>query len=174
MIRGKNSAGLSEWGIVSRLRVMHLYLVRHAHAVDGDNDEVRPLSGKGLMQIRKLGRLLRDADAIEAKEVWHSPLVRALDTAERLAEVLRLPATRRVVAGLRSNDDPTIIAKRLSELRHPVMIVGHEPLLSTLATLLVTGRDDPPRFVFKKCAVLRLDRETGGWTVHWMISPEVV
>ena len=54
------------------------------------------------------------------------------------------------------------------------MLVGHEPHLSGLASLLVTGRTAPPRFLFKKCALLRLDREGDGWTVRWHVSPEVV
>jgi len=52
--------------------------------------------------------------------------------------------------------------------------VGHEPHLSGLASLLVTGKAEPSRFLLKKCAMLRLDREGGGWTVRWQVSPEVL
>ncbi|MBI3884613.1 MAG: phosphohistidine phosphatase SixA [Opitutae bacterium] len=153
---------------------MHLYLVRHAHALGGEDDAVRPLSGKGIAQIREIGATLRKADAVEAEEVWHSPLLRAQDTAERLAGVLRLSAEPFVVAALRPEDDPKVMAKRLNGTRHPVMLVGHEPHLSALASLLVTGKEEPVSFVFKKCAVMRLDRKESGWVVRWLISPEVV
>ena len=153
---------------------MHIYLVRHAHAVDGDHDAARPLSKKGLAQIRAVGRHLREAKAIDAKEVWHSPLVRSRETAVRLPKRLRLKAKRCEVTAIKPVDDPDVIAHRLEKLRYPVMVVGHEPHLSALASLLVTGKASPPRFLFKKCAVLCLDREGDAWTVRWHVSPEVV
>ncbi len=153
---------------------MHLYLVRHAHALDGDDDAARPLSEKGIGQIRDLGRRLRTAKAVDVPELWHSPLVRARDTAVRLQKELGLTANLRAVEGLTPGDAPEIIARHLGKLAVPVMLVGHEPHLSALATLLVTGRTMPVRFVMKKCAVLRLDREGTGWTVRWHVSPEIL
>ena len=156
------------------VRAMHLYLVRHAHAVDGADDAERPLSTKGLAQIRDVARLLRTAEAVDAQEIWHSPLLRAQDTAVRLTKALALNAELVCINGLRPSDEPEIAARRLRNAGKPVMLVGHEPHLSALATLLVLGREGPPRFVFKKCAVLRLDRELTGWSVRWLISPELV
>lgn len=153
---------------------MHIYLVRHAHAIDGDNDAARPLSKKGLAQIRAVGGQLRQANAIEAKEVWHSPLVRSHETAVRLTKRLRLDAELCSVSALKPDDEPGVIARRLDNLREPVMLVGHEPHLSALATLLVVGKATAPRFHFKKCSVLRLDRDGGHWSVRWHLSPEVV
>lgn len=153
---------------------MHLYLVRHAHARDGDDDAARPLSEKGIAQIRDLGRWLRTAKAVDVHELWHSPLVRARDTAVRLQKELGLTANLRAEEGLTPGDAPEIIARRLGKRAIPVMLVGHEPHLSALATLLVTGQTMPVRFVMKKCAVLRLDREGNGWAVRWHVSPEIL
>lgn len=152
---------------------MHIYLVRHAHAEDGEDDAARPLSKKGLAQIRAVGRMLREAEAIDAREIWHSPLVRSRTTAVRLVKRLRLTAKLVMVTGLKPGDAPESMARRLDDLRRPLMLVGHEPHLSALASLLVTGRAGPPRFLFKKCAVLRLDREGDNWTVRWQVSPEL-
>jgi phosphohistidine phosphatase len=153
---------------------MHIYLIRHAHATDGDNDAARPLSKKGLAQIRAVGGWLRQAKAIDAKEVWHSPLVRSHETAVRLTKRLRLDAKLCGVSALRPDDEPNVIARRLDNLREPIMLVGHEPHLSALATLLVIGKATAPRFHFKKCSVLRLDRAGEHWSVRWHLSPEVV
>ncbi len=152
---------------------MHIYLVRHAHALDGDNDAVRPLSKKGLAQIRAVGGRLRETKAVNAKEIWHSYLVRSHETAVRLNKRLRLDAELCSVSAIKPDDEPETIARRLENLREPVMLVGHEPHLSALATLLILGQAAAPRFHFKKCSVLRLDRDGEHWSVRWQVSPEV-
>lgn len=153
---------------------MHIYLIRHAHALDGNNDALRPLSPKGLKQIRAMARILRETEAWKAGEIWHSPLRRAHETAGLLVKRLRCRTRLREVTGLKPDDAVDAIAEKLGDLRNPVAVVGHEPHLSALASLLVVGQAAPPRFTLKKCAVLRLDRVGGGWTVRWHLSPEVV
>lgn len=153
---------------------MHLYLIRHAHAIDGKDDAARPLSEKGSRQIRNLGRFLREADAFEAAEIWHSPLLRAEATAILLAKRLKTKARLVEVAGLRPDDSPDSIIRKLRDLRRPVAVVGHEPHLSALASLLVADEAVPPRFLFKKCSALRLDRIDGVWAVRWQVSPELI
>ena len=152
---------------------MHLYLIRHAHALDGDNDAARPLSPKGRKQVRQLAGLLQDADAFEAGEIWHSSLRRAHETAGLLAKKLKRGVRLKEVAGLAPDDAVDRIAAKLGDLRRPVAVVGHEPHLSALASLLVTGRAAPPRFTLKKCSALRLDRANGGWSVRWLVAPEL-
>lgn len=151
----------------------HCYLIRHAHAEDGDRDDLRELSPKGRRQIREVARWLDSARAFAPEEIWHSPLVRARDTATRLAAQLKLKVPLREITGLRPDDDPALLARRLRDARRVIAIVGHDPHLSSLATLLVTGREEPPAFRLKKCAVLRLDQGSG-WTVRWQISPELL
>lgn len=153
---------------------MQLHLIRHAHAEDGKDDAARPLSAKGRSQIRRLGALLRESHAFETTEFWHSPLARSLDTAARLQRQLGSAAPLREVSGLRPDDDPTAFVRRLAGLRRSIAIVGHEPHLSTLATLLVGGDAAQPWFKMKKCAALRLDRVGGGWCVRWLVSPELI
>ena len=153
---------------------MHIYLIRHAHALDGENDAARPLSPKGRKQIHSVAKLLRKAEAFEAREIWHSPLRRAHETASVLVQQLHRRVPIKEVAGLKPSDAIDTIAEKLGDLRRPVAVVGHEPHLSALASLLVTGSAEPIRFKMKKCAVLRLDRVGGGWSVRWHIGPELV
>ena len=153
---------------------MHLYLIRHAHAVDGDDDAARPLSAKGRKQSRKLGRFLHQAKAFDAVEIWHSPLRRARETSALLAKHLKTKAKLTAVSGLLPDDPGDSIIEKLLAARRTVAVVGHEPHLSALASLLVAGKAAPPHFVFKKCAALRLDRVEDGWAVRWHVSPELV
>jgi len=153
---------------------MKIYLVRHAHAVDGEDDDARELSAKGRRQVRQMGDFLRWNGQLATREFWHSPAVRAQDTAERLVARLRTKAKLVEVAGLRHGDDPRGIARRLKTLRRPVAVFGHEPHLSALASLLVAGQAAPALFVLRKGAVLCLEREQGRWAACWQVSPEML
>ncbi len=153
---------------------MELYLIRHAHALEAAFDEIRPLSPRGRKQIRTLARWLRGTDAFAPAEYWHSHLVRAADTAALLAARLRSRTPRRTVKGLAPWDDPALIAARLSRRRQSLALVGHEPHLSALASLLVTGRTHPPVFVCKKCSILALERIESRWLVRWQVSADLL
>lgn len=153
---------------------MQLYLIRHAHALDGEDDEARPLSGKGRGQVRRVAAFLRTSGAFAPEEIWHSPLVRARQTAELLARRLTLAAPRRAVAGLRPEDDPRLIVRRLARKGRALALVGHDPHLSALASLLVAGVAVPPVFALKKCSVLALERVAGRWVVRWHVTPELL
>jgi phosphohistidine phosphatase len=153
---------------------MLIYLVRHAHAVEGKDDAARALSRKGRDQIRVVAKFLRAGEAWNTREFWHSPMVRSVDTAKLLGKRLKVRGTFTLVSGLLHEDDPKIMAKKLNRLRRTIAIVGHEPHLSALATLLLTGSAQPPRVVLKKCAVLALERKGRRWSVRWLVSPEII
>ncbi len=155
-------------------QIVLIYLIRHAHALDGEDDEVRPLSAKGRKQIRQVAVFFRGNGQLAAGEFWHSPLVRARDTAELLVKHLKVRARLVEVAGLKPDDDPAFMAKKLRARCRPVAVVGHEPHLSALASLLVAGRAQPPLFVLRKCAVLGLEKTGRGWDVRWQVLPELL
>jgi phosphohistidine phosphatase len=148
-----------------------LYLIRHADAIDLHPDEARPLSERGRAQVKTLAKFLERADAFSADEIWHSSLVRARETAELLAKALKFSGPCREVAGLRPEDDPHAIARKLATVDRPVALVGHEPHMSALASLLVAGAAQPAVFVMKKGATLALERDGERWVVRWHIAP---
>ena len=151
-----------------------LYLIRHAHALDSEDDAARPLSPRGKKQVEALAKLLHGTDAFYPEKIWHSPLVRARETADLLVRGLgrKLPLVE--TAGLRPDDDPAKIARALKHVSAPLCVVGHEPHLSALASLLVIGAEDRPVFLFKKCAVLALDHVDDHWLARWQVSPELL
>ena len=152
-----------------------LYLIRHAHAEDAPNDAVRPLSRRGRHQAERLADFLKGGETAPPDEIWHSPLLRARETAEIVAGALQWKAPLRVAEGLLPDDPPGMAAKRLPADR-TVAVFGHNPHLTYLATLLVTGRTAPAAFSFKKSAALALesggDGRAGGWLVLWHIDPD--
>jgi phosphohistidine phosphatase len=151
-----------------------IYVVRHAHAVEGEDDDARPLSDKGRKQIRRMAAFLRWNQLFGTREFWHSPVVRAHDTAERFAKRLKTRAKLVEVTGLRHGDDPAIMAKRLGTLRRPVALFGHEPHLSALVSLLLAGQTQPAIVRLRKGAVACLERGDKCWRLSWQIAPEML
>ena len=153
---------------------MRTYLLRHAHAIDGEVDATRPLSPRGEQQVRALADFLRGTDAFQPEEVWHSSLTRARQTAELLVQRMKLPAPLALMPDLEPEADPRAVARRIKATPRAVVVVGHEPHLSALASLLVAGRTEPPSFLMKKCALLALEGAGAGWIVRWHVSPELL
>lgn len=153
---------------------MHITLIRHAHAVDAEENPERPLSKRGRAQVRALAAFLKKSGTFQPEEFWHSPLLRSRETAELLARGLRLDAPFTLIPEIEPEGDPRAIMRRIKAAAHPLAIVGHEPHLSALATLLVTGRVAPAKFVMKKCAALALEGIDTHWMVRWQISPELI
>lgn len=151
-----------------------LYLIRHADALDADVDEARPLSRRGELQVRALADFLAGKEVFRPEEIWHSSLVRARQTAELLARRLQLRTPLRLMPDLEPEADPRAVARRIKVLPRPIAVVGHEPHLSALATLLVVGHAEPPSFLMKKCAALALDGGGDFWSVRWHVSPELL
>jgi phosphohistidine phosphatase len=149
---------------------MRLFLVRHAHAVDEEENPERPLSRRGRAQVAKLVTYFRVQPRLSPTEIWHSPLLRSSETAELLAAGLELRAPLVEKPGLQPEDDPRPWLKMLKRRRTDLMIVGHEPQLSVLTAWLVDG-EPTERFGFKKGGVLALERTGTAWEVQWRIEP---
>lgn len=153
---------------------MQVYLIRHAHAVDATEDPLRPLSRRGRGQVRVLARFLKKAAVLQPDEIWQSPLVRARETAAMLRQRLGLDARLVTLAELATGEGVAVLAARLRKNRRSIALVGHEPHLGALASLLVAGTEEPPLFILKKGAVVALERTGSRWAVRWQISPELL
>jgi phosphohistidine phosphatase len=150
-----------------------LYLVRHAHADAAADDSLRPVSARGRAEIKQLAAAVRASRAFRPAEAWYSPLVRARETAELLLTELGLKVTPREHAALIPEADPATIAAALADVRVPLALFGHEPHMSALATLLVTGDTSPLAFAFQKATMLALEPAGTRCWVRWQISPDL-
>ena len=155
---------------------MELYLIRHAHALAEEVDPGRPLSPKGRAQVRRLAKFLRGQCGFSPVEFWHSPLARSRQTARLLAAAIAPTAKVNEATNLEPEAPPKLVAARLKSVRRSLALVGHEPHLSLLAALLITGEAKPDVFKLRKSAVLCLDRITpqaSAWRVRWLLAPEL-
>ena len=162
------------------LTPMLLHLIRHGDAVSADRDPARPLSPVGRADVTDIAARFR-ADGTAPEVIWHSPIRRARETAALLAQHLGQPVMLVGKSFLQSEDDPAKIARLLAELPPAanLAIVGHEPHLGALTTMLTTGTASPVKFAFKTAGVLTLVPAPGNheitdfprWEVREPISP---
>ncbi len=127
---------------------MNLLIVRHGEAGNqeqfsrtGEDDALRPLTPRGRKRMAKAAAGLKTfVPSIDM--LASSPLIRAAQTADILCheyeikcvEITELIPTRR----------PQAVLKWLSHQkpRQTIVLVGHEPQLSALATWLITGLEE--------------------------------
>jgi len=157
-----------------------LYLVRHGIAAERGSewpdDAKRPLTSKGISRMRDVAAGL---DALEADIdiVLTSPLVRARQTADLLAEAIKPAPEVEIFAELAPGTSPAKVAEALARLDayDGVALVGHEPGLGELAAWLV-GAKSP--FDFKKGGVCRIDvaklPPTGNGQLVWLATPKML
>ncbi len=153
-----------------------LHLLRHAHAGDGTTwqgpDEQRPLTKRGRHQAERLGRFLV-ASGIRPDAIVSSPKVRALQTAELLAEALDMT----VALDLRLGDGfdlaglERIVAD--TEVAAP-MLVGHDPDLS----FVLSGLCGAAGLTMRKGTFATIDVhgpfQPGSGILRWLVPPDLL
>src|SRR5436309_3407181 len=101
-----------------------LWLLRHAEAADGSPDDQRPLTEKGVRQAEAVGRAFARLGC-EVEVCLSSPKLRAVQTAERVADFLGIPVT--IEPAL--SGEPFDVLELTAGLRD-VLLVGHDPSFS--------------------------------------------
>lgn len=161
--------------------MMRLLVIRHGDAGDreefaftGRPDSERPLTREGRVKMRRastgLKSILTDLDLVAT-----SPLVRAVQTAEVVADVYGGVALTTVdqLAPEHAPDD-LLPWLRGHEPDTTIAVVGHEPHLGFLVGWLLTGRHES--FVeLKKGGAVLLEFDdppsAGGATLLWAAPP---
>ncbi len=119
---------------------MKLYFMRHADALDGMADDIRPLSPRGKKESRKLAEFLKHA-GIQFDAAYSSPLLRTQQTADIILKTCNGsdagPAD--IVDELRNETSQNAFDRwliHLPEARH-CLLVGHAPTLAEWAGRLI-------------------------------------
>lgn len=161
---------------------LELYIVRHAYADHADpsrwpDDSTRPLTEKGAERFgaaaRGLRRLVPDVDV-----VLSSGYARAWQTAEVLRDEAGWPEPESCPA-LEAVRPPSAVLDVLrGRTERSIALVGHEPQLSRLTSLLCAGDDDELSMRLKKGGVVRLsiDGEVapGVASLRWLATPKIL
>jgi phosphohistidine phosphatase len=161
---------------------MNLYLMRHGIAVTADqpgtqSDSERPLTPKGIKRMRRAARGLRRL-GISFDAILTSPLVRARQTAEIVADTLGLEAQLEEISELAPDSSVDHLVSGLTRFqdREHVLLVGHQPLLGHIFSFLISGKNVNLAVEFKKGGLCRIEIDvlplgTPG-TLHWLLTPK--
>lgn len=161
------------------MATLQLYLVRHGLAAQrGDeypDDSKRPLTSEGIASLRKEVRAL-DLLGIGIDHIITSPLVRAKQTADILAELASKPSIT-TSDSLAPAGSPAGVFQELAKhaKKGRIALVGHEPNLGELAARLI-GSKTP--IEFKKGGICRIDFEVlpprGAGHLRWLVTPKML
>lgn len=115
-----------------------VWLMRHGHAVADapGGDAARPLNAEGERAVDAVGRALH-AMGVRPDAVWHSPFLRARQTAERVGNAL---SVRNLVEreGITPHGSARVVAEGIfaANVRR-LLVVSHLPLLPEVAAELL-------------------------------------
>lgn len=130
---------------------MDLLLWRHAEAEAGEDDLARALTARGEKQAKVVARWLRQHQPRHLR-ILASPAVRTRQTVEALD--LPYETDRRI--GPEAGAADLIAATGWPSTRGAVLVVGHQPGLGQLASLLLAGQES--EWTIKKGALWWLTR----------------
>jgi phosphohistidine phosphatase len=159
--------------------MMRIYIVRHAIAEDsakgGGGDAQRALTSEGRKKMKEVAAgFMRLEPQID--RIFSSPLIRAKQTAEIMATPLKKKVEQMVE--LSPGHAPSDVLRRLRELKEDnnVMLVGHEPNCSQLASYLLseTAQVD---IQFKKGGICLIESQRfggGDGFLLWVLTPQVL
>jgi len=161
---------------------MNLFILRHGIAVEREdwdpaNDAARPLTPEGELQLHGVTAALRRMD-LRFDLILASPYERAKKTAEIVADELGLKKALRFSDELRSEGNPKRLIRQVNDLKTPpqnLLLVGHEPYLSELIAVLLTGKAKLS-MDFKKGGLCRLKVGELNYdrcaTLAWVLTPK--
>lgn len=113
---------------------MDLILWRHAQAEEGGIDGDRALTAQGRRQAAKMAAWL-DRSLPSGCRILCSPTVRTVQTAEALQRKFKIIDA----INPQATAQQVLDAAGWPKARVPVMVIGHQPWLGQVASLLLTG-----------------------------------
>ncbi|MFC1739219.1 phosphohistidine phosphatase SixA [Planctomycetota bacterium] len=123
---------------------------------------------------KKMAKFIKPV-SLSVGYIWHSPKKRSVQTAQLLGEAIKVQNRMLERQGISPNDDVGKLASEISSAEQEIMLVGHLPFLSKLASKLLCGSESANTISFKNAGIVCLERtEVENWQVNWTVIPELV
>jgi phosphohistidine phosphatase len=157
---------------------MELYIIRHAIAVPrgtpGYQDGKRPLTEAGRKRMGQAAKAIKlimpDIDILLT-----SPDKRAYDTAMIVAKKMKWKDRLKIFEPLKSGTDTAELIKKLGDFNKykRIVLVGHEPDLSTLISVLLGAEQNTVEL--RKGGIARIDVDglppKSRGVLRWLLKP---
>jgi phosphohistidine phosphatase len=163
---------------------MNLFLLRHGIAAEPgvagyEPDSKRPLTSKGKDRLREAVRAMKVLD-LSFDLILSSPFLRAKQTADIIANRLKLRKKLAFSEDLTPAGNPRLLIQQLNQFRpepENVLLVGHEPYLGRLVGLLAAGNTSL-ELDFKKGGLAKLEAEYLLYgrcaKLVWLLTPRLM
>ncbi len=162
---------------------MILYIIRHAIAAQAGSDSSeqedsqRPLTDEGRKKMRRIAQGLKELGT-QIDLILTSPYLRAADTARIVAKKLDVERDKLIqMENLSPAGQPDQLVDEISKKYGQVeniALVGHEPSLSRLISVLLSGDPALP-ITLKKGGICQLSVEKLEYgrcaTLEWLLAP---
>jgi len=149
---------------------MRCYLAQHGQACCAEEDPARPLSGQGREDIARVAGFLSLFTKPAPTTIYCSGKLRAQQSAAMFAEGWNIPVPQ-ISDDLDPRADPQCWLDRLERSEEDLMLVGHLPHLSLLASHLLLGHGNGAPIKFANGGVVCLERADGHWQICWQVNP---
>jgi len=161
---------------------VELYVLRHGEAgkrlAAGSKDSERALTVAGEKEVEEIAGAIAKL-GVRPDIVATSPLARSHQTAAIVAKKLKIKNRLQDWDELKPEGSRTKLYERLAKLKPEasVMVVGHEPYLSTLVSELAFD-GQKGRIVMKKAGLARVGvtsfRPNPKGELRWLLTPRIM
>ncbi|MDX2109342.1 MAG: phosphohistidine phosphatase SixA [Verrucomicrobiota bacterium] len=161
---------------------MMLYLMRHAEAVNSSPDALRPLTEHGRKTVRTVAQFLKGKRLFRPECIYHSTLLRAIQTSQLFAEELGMQPLLTAHDELTPDSSLAGALQLIGNSSSSLAIVGHNPHLSYLANYLLGGEISHYSIDLRKTDLLCLERQDyvvgvdqtqTVWTIRWYLTEKL-
>ena len=151
---------------------MKIYLVQHGEALAKEVDPGRPLSPEGERDVARMMETLNNS-GVSVDRILHSGKMRALQTAELLAENLLRKGEPEAIDGINPNDPVQAFCMKIHQLKRDTMVVGHLPFMAKLVAYLATGDEELDVVAYQPGSIVCLEQDSEQkWRICWMLRPD--
>jgi phosphohistidine phosphatase len=157
-----------------------IFILRHGEAGNRvaavEKDSERPLTPEGRAEMQKIAKSLR-AVGLETDRICTSPLRRARETGEIVANILKIP-TLEEWDELKPDGSKAALYRKLARLEQSsrLILVGHEPYLTSMIGEIIGTTS--AKIVLKKGGVGKvritsfIPRISG--ELRWLLTPKII
>ena len=146
---------------------MSIILCQHGEAYTKEENLERPLTQSGRIKV-KINTERAFKNRKKPDIIFHSQKLRAIQTAEIIAQTLGLKGILKEREGLNPNDNPELFLESL-DTNKDIFIVGHLPFLKKMTSLLTTSNQDFEIIRFQMGCLINFEKNENNnlWHILW-------